>query len=102
MSQIIVIDLYSVVPDLAKTGSRLSGTPAKSLAPWVKAAQDKGCTVFFCAGQAHDGYYRQLIEAFLQSIGIRACFVTHGVPDGFDWFVSTKAFMFDGEHFPVA
>lgn len=101
MSQTIVLDLYTVVPDLHKAGSKLEGWPVKGLIPWVKAAQDKGHTVFFIAGQAHDGYMRQLIERFLESIGIRAVFVSHGLPDGFDWFVSNKAFMFDGEHFPV-
>jgi hypothetical protein len=101
MSQTIVIDLWSVVPDLKKTGSRLTGTPVQGLVPWVRAAQDKGNSIFFCAGQAHDPFMRQLMERFLEGIGVRSVFVTHGIPDGFDWFVSSKAFPFDGQNFPV-
>jgi len=101
MSQIIVIDIYSVVPDLQKTGSKLTGVPVKDLVSWVKAAQDQGHTIYFVCGAAHDAYMRQMLERYLEGIGIRAVFVTHGVPDGFNWFVSKYAFPFDGKHFPT-
>ena len=101
MSQVIVIDFFSVVPELKKDGRNLSGTPAPGLVSWVTQAQEKGNTIYFIAGAAHDPFWRQNIERYLEQIGIRAVFVTHGLPDGYDWFVSTKAFMFDGEHFPV-
>jgi|SRR5215472_1847073 len=97
MSQTIAIDLYSVVPDLHKVGSKLEGWPVKGLVPWVQAAQAKGHSVFFVAGNAHDAYMRQLIERLLEGFGLRAVFVTHGMPYGFDAFISTRAVVFNGQ-----
>lgn len=96
MSQTIVIDIYSVVPDLHKVGSKLQGTPVPGLVDWVKKAQDKGNAVFFCSGNAYDAFVRQLIERYLEQIGLRSVFVTHGIPDGFDLFIARNAFPFDG------
>jgi hypothetical protein len=97
----IVVDIWSVVPDLRKSGSKYTGTPVPGLVPWVKACQEQGSTIFFCAGEAHDPYIRQLLERYLESIGVRSVFVTHGIPDGFHWFVSKRAWPFNGENFPL-
>jgi hypothetical protein len=100
MSKTIVIDIWSVVPDLSRVASKLVGTPVPGLVRYVMNEQDGGSTVFFVAGQAHDPLMRQRMENFLESIGIRAVFVTHGVPDGFDVFISAKAFKFNGSFPP--
>jgi hypothetical protein len=100
MAEVIVIDIWSVVPLLAKMGHKMTGTPVPGLVDYVQGEQAKGSTVFFCAGQAHDPFFRQLLERYLESIGIRAVFVIHGIPDGFTIFISANAFKFDGKNFP--
>jgi hypothetical protein len=95
-AQVIVIDLFSVVPDITKQGRNVTGTPVPGLLDYVRTEQAKGSTVFFIAGAAHDPFWRQNIEYLLERLGIRAVFVTHGLPDGMSIFISTKAFPFHG------
>lgn len=99
-AEVIVIDLWSVIPEIRKQGRNVTGMPVPGLVDYVKGEQARGSTVFFIAGAAHDPFWRQNIERFLEQLGIRAVFVSHGLPDGFTLFISSKAFKFDGEHFP--
>jgi hypothetical protein len=101
-AEIIVIDFFSVAGGLAKQRGKITGSYVAGLVEYVLAEQARGSTVFFIAGAAHDPFWRQSAERFLEQIGIRAVFVTHGLPDGFTKFISSKAFKFDGEHFPVS
>jgi UDP-N-acetyl-D-mannosaminuronic acid transferase (WecB/TagA/CpsF family) len=100
-AEIIVIDFFSVVSGLTKQGHKVTGTPVPGLVDYVRAEQAKGSTIFFIGGAAHDPFSRQIMERLIESIGIRAVFVTHGLPEGFTKFISSKAFTFDGEHFPI-
>lgn len=100
-AQIVVIDFYSVVSEVRKQERNITGKPVPGLVEYVRREQDKGSAIFFIAGAAHDPFWRQTIERFLEHLGIKAVFVTHGLPDGFSIFVSSRAFQFDGEHFPV-
>lgn len=99
-SKVIVIDFDSVSNTVRQSG-KLVGTVVPGLRKFVTNEQDGGSAVFFINGHAHEAYTRQLIERFLEGVGIRSVFVTHGLPSGYDLFISTKAFVFDGEHFPV-
>jgi hypothetical protein len=101
-SQIIVIDLYSVFANLSEPGRNMRGIPVSGLRQYVEHEQELGSTIFFICGNAHDPFARQSIEAFLERNGLHSVFVTHGLPDGFNIFISTKAFRFHGEHFPVS
>jgi hypothetical protein len=96
MAEIIVIDFFSVVSGLIKQGRHVTGTPVPGLVDYVRAEQAKGSTIFFVAGAAHDPFSRQMMERLLESIGIRAVFVTHGLPEGFTKFISEKAYKFAG------
>lgn len=101
-AELIVIDLYSVVHGLRGAGgSKMTGTPIPGLVDYVKAEQARGSTVFFIAGAAHEPWFRQQVERMLEGFGIRAVFVTHGLPDGFTLFISRHAFRLD-EHLPVS
>jgi hypothetical protein len=100
MSEVIVIDLYSVVPDLAKEGRQLTGTAVPGLIDYVRQELERGSIIYMCAGKACEPFWRQQIENLLERIGIKSVFVTHGVPDGFTLFISRNAFEFN-EHFPT-
>jgi hypothetical protein len=98
---IIVIDIYSVVPELQTPQlGTLRGTPVPGLVDYVKAEQNAGSSIFFIAGGAYDPWMRQQLERLLEGFGIRGVFVTHGLPDGFTLFISKHAWRFD-EHFPI-
>lgn len=99
-AETIVIDFFSVVPEISRQGRTVTGAAVNGLVEYVRSEQAKGSTIFFISGAAHDPFWRQNIERFLEKIGIRSVFVTHGLPDGFTMFISSKAFTFDGEHFP--
>jgi hypothetical protein len=99
--KIIVIDIHSVFEGLSRPSRTMTGIPATGLKDYIQREQDKGSSVYFICGAAHEPFARQSIEHFLERIGLRAVFVTHGLPDGFDVFISSKAFKFDREHFPV-
>jgi hypothetical protein len=99
-AKIIVIDFFSVVSEIDRVGRNLVGKPAPGLVDYVRSEQAVGSTVFVIAGAAHDPFFRQKVEHFLEGIGIRSVFVTHGLPDGFTLFISSRAFKFDGERFP--
>jgi hypothetical protein len=97
---IIVIDFMSVVTNVSR-GRNMTATPAPGLVEYVRHEQAQGSTVFFIAGMAHEPFWRQNIEHYLEKIGLRSVFVTHGLPDDFTLFISSRSFKFDGEHFPV-
>jgi hypothetical protein len=103
---IVVIDFYSVVSEVSKRDRGITGKAAPGLAEYVRAEQDKGSAIFFIAGNAHDPFWRQTIERYLEGIGVKSVFVTHGLPDGFTLFISSRALKFDGsfpyEHKPVS
>ena len=99
-AKIVVIDFFSVVSGISKQGRNIVGFVVPGLADYVRAEQDLGSAIFFISGNAHDPFWRQNIERFLEQIGIRSIFVTHGLPDGYTVFISSKAFKFDGTKFP--
>jgi hypothetical protein len=98
-SQVIAIDLASVFLNL-ELGRNTNGIRVPGLITFIAREQKRGSAIFFVCPQAHDPFHRQHIERFLENSGINAVFVTHGLPEGYDVFISRKAHKFDGTNFP--